>query len=270
MAALCSALASCTFPTIADRPLGAVDLAPPAVYARWWAMAEACSGRTGDLSDVSFYVVPNVSDFTRNGRQVLGYWTSGGNQIVLAGGAAFDGSNVRHEMLHALIRVGGHPREHFLEKCGGVVDCGALCIQDAGPAPPADPNALSLSPRLMEVDFDVEPVSPSSAQDGGFFAVTVTVRNPQQRNVVARLGTTNIQARSFQFEIRGAAGSLAGGEIVLDASSVTFGPGETKRQVFDFAVGNDLKTRRLPPGDYTVLGGYGVQLTPAKTIAVAP
>ena len=269
-AAICGTLATCTFATAPERPPGAVALQPPAVYARWWAMAQSCSGLVGPLSSVSFWHVPGEDSFLRDGRHVLGYWTNAGNQIVLAGNAALEGGNVRHEMLHALLRVGGHSRDQFLAKCAGVVDCGEDCIGDAGPPTPADPAALPVSPRLLEVAVDVAPASPSLAQDGGYFTVTVSVRNPQQRSVVARLGSTNIRARSFQFEVRGATGSLAGNEIVLDASSVTFAPGETKRQVFDFAVGDDFARRRLPPGEYTVLGGYGVQLAAPRPLTVAP
>lgn len=268
-AAICGSLATCTFATAPERPLGAVPLAPPAVYSRWWAMAQSCSGVVGPLAAVSFWQLPGEDSFIRDGRNVLGYWTNAGNQIVLAGNAALDGGNVRHEMLHALLRVSGHSRGQFLAKCAGLVDCGADCIADAGPAPAADPAALPVSPRLLEVAVDVAPASPSLAQDGGHFTVTVSVRNPQQRSVIARLGTTNIKARSFQFEVRGATGSLAGNEIVLDASSVTFAPGETKRQVFDFAVGTGFAHRRVPPGEYTVLGGYGVQIAAPRPLTVA-
>jgi hypothetical protein len=61
-----------------------------------------------------------------------------------------------------------------------------------------------------------------------------------------------------------------GGEVVLDASSVTFAPGETKRQLFDFSIGNDLPSRQLPPGAYTVVGAYGSHRTNATSVTVGP
>jgi hypothetical protein len=270
-ALLCATLGACTITTAPERPAGAVPLAPPAVYARWWAMTEACSGVTGPLAAVSFWQVPGVSSFDRDGKSVLGYWTTAGNQIVLAGKAALDGGNVRHEMLHALVRVGGHPRDQFLGKCAGVVDCGTDCIADAGPPPPADPAAPLVSPRQFEISVAVVPERPSRAVDDGQFSVTVSVRNPQQRSVVARLGTTNIQAWSFQFELVGENGAgIVGNEIVLDASTVTFAAGETKRQVFDFSIGSSFAPRRVPPGAYTVRGAYGVQFTLPVALTVGP
>ena len=269
-AACCVTLAACTITTAPERPAGAVPLTPPAVYARWWAMTESCSGLTGPLAAVSFWHVPGVNSFMRGGKNVLGYWTNADNQIVLAGNAELDGSNVRHEMLHALLRVGGHPREQFLGKCAGFVDCAVDCIADAGAPPPADPATPFASPRTFEVSVAALPERPGRAVDGGEFSVIVSVRNPQQRTVIARLGTTNVQAWSFQFELRGASGAIAGNEVVVDASTVTFAPGETKRQVFDFAIGASLAQRRVPPGDYTLLGGYGTQFSAPAALTVTP
>jgi hypothetical protein len=270
-AALCAvALTTCRFPTAPPLPDGARDIEPPAVYARWWAMTEACSGVTGHFENVNFFEVPGVSDFVSDGRRVVGYWTNGGNRIVLAEEAVLDGGSVRHEMLHALIRIGGHPRDQFLDKCAGVVDCGTSCIADAGAAPAADPAALSVSPLALAVTTEVTPMAPTSARDGGFFLVGVTVRNTLDRPVIARLGPTNARALSFQYDVRGPTGGTVGARIVLDASSVAFAPGEAKRQYFDFAIGNDLPARRLPPGEYTVVGAYGSHRSDATAVTVGP
>jgi hypothetical protein len=269
-AALCATLTSCRFPTAPPLPGGAEILTAPAVYARWWAMTEACSGVTGPFQDVTFFEVPGVADFVSEGRRVVGYWTSGGNQIVLAGDAVLDGGSVRHEMLHALIRVGGHPRDQYLEKCAGVVDCGTACIADAGSAPAADPAALTVAPTSLEVTTEVNPAAPTSTRDGGFFVVAVVVRNTLTRPVVARLGATNTRALSFQYDVRGPAGGTVGAEVVLDASAVTFAPGETKRQYFDFSIGNNLPARMLPPGSYTVVGAYGSHRSTATSVSVGP
>src|SRR5688572_23395310 len=83
-------------------PPEAVALTPPPVYARWWAMAEACSGVTMPMGSVSWYVVPDGSPVIVDGRHVRGYWSAGSNRIVLSAEAQFDGRSVRHEMLHAL------------------------------------------------------------------------------------------------------------------------------------------------------------------------
>lgn len=270
VAALCATLTTCRLPTAPPLPTGAHALAAPTVYATWWKMTESCSGVSGPLADVSFFEVPGVSEFISEGRRVVGYWTSGGNQIVLAGDAVLDGGSVRHEMLHALIRIGGHPRDQYLEKCGGVVDCGTACIADAGPAPAGDPAAVTVLPSTLQVTTEVTPIAPTSARDGGFFVVSVAVRNTLGGPVIAKLGATNTRALSFQYDVRGPTGGTVGAEVVLDASAVTFAAGEVKRQVFDFAIGNNLPARRLPPGDYTVVGAYGSHRSDATAVTVGP
>ena len=269
-AAIAASLASCRFPTAVELPAGALPMAAPAVYSRWWAMTEACSGVSGALGDVAFYRVPHVDSFTRNGKSVLGYWTSAGNQIVLAEGASLDGGNVRHEMLHALLRVGGHPRDQFLEKCLGTVDCGPDCIVDAGAAPAADPAAIPLLASAFEVAVQITPAVPMSNVDDGYFTVTVSVHNPLNHDVIAKLGPSNARAVTFLYDVRGPTGGVIGSEIVLDPSAVTFGPGETKRQIFDFSIGNDISAGRLPPGIYDVVGGYGSNRTPSTSVTVGP
>lgn len=269
--ALCGALTTCRFPTAPPLPPGAEVITPPAVYARWWAMTESCSGVRGPFQDVTFFEIPGVSDFESVGRRVVGYWTSAGDQIVLAGNAVLDGGSVRHEMLHALIRIGGHPRDQYLEKCAGVVDCGAACIADAGSAPPADPTALTILPSSLEVTTEISPAAPTSDRDGGFFVVRVAVRNTLQRPVIAKLSpTTTARALSFQYDVRGLTGGTVGAEVALDPSVVTFAPGEVKRRYFDFAIGNDLPGRRLPPGTYTVVGAYGSHRSDAAAVTVGP
>src|SRR5437764_13859992 len=90
-AALCTTLTSCPFPTAPDLPPGARLLAVPTVYRHWWELTEACSGVTGPVEQVRFFEVPNATDFMSEGRRVVGYWTSAGNEIVLAGDAVLDG-----------------------------------------------------------------------------------------------------------------------------------------------------------------------------------
>jgi hypothetical protein len=61
-----------------------------------------------------------------------------------------------------------------------------------------------------------------------------------------------------------------GAEVVLDASVVTFAPGEIKRQYFDFSIGNNLPARRLPPGTYSVVGAYGSNRSIATSVTIGP
>jgi hypothetical protein len=73
----------CADPTAAiPFPLDAVEITPAAPYARWWAMTESCSGRSGDLSGVHFYAVPQLTiDVDHSGYR--GYWFQRGSRIVL-------------------------------------------------------------------------------------------------------------------------------------------------------------------------------------------
>src|SRR5687768_764740 len=114
---------SCDSPT-APLPAGAVAFTPTSVYSWWWQQTESCSGRTGALSTVQWFVVPGVSSIaTPNGNIVSGYWDPDGRRIVLAGESQYFGDLVRHEMLHALLGKGSHPRAEFIQKCSGVVVC---------------------------------------------------------------------------------------------------------------------------------------------------
>jgi len=111
----CAALA----PSQAVLPAGAVPVAAPAVYREWFQRTEACSGRTGNLEAVQFYVVPGVETFeTRDGPQV-GVWIGegGSHRIVIAGNYQGHEMVVRHELLHTLLRQTGHPEEYFVSRC---------------------------------------------------------------------------------------------------------------------------------------------------------
>lgn len=83
-------------------PPGAIRIQAPRPYAFWWQMTEACSGRTGDIADIRWFVVPNADSFAVHGKQYNGYWFEN-NSIVIASTHRLVGQLVRHEMLHALL-----------------------------------------------------------------------------------------------------------------------------------------------------------------------
>jgi hypothetical protein len=106
------------------------------------------------------------------------------------------------------------------------------------------------------VNASVEPASPSAAVDDGFFAITVTVRNPSSKPVVVVLPRPRFAdelATTFDYDIRGSQGGQSGGLRIHDSSVVRFQLGEIKRQVFDFR----LLGLFASPGTYTVVGPYG-------------
>ena len=246
------ALAACH--TLVDPPLadGAESFQPPPVYDRWWAMTESCSGLTGSLAKVSWFTVPGAP---------TSYYSLAGNRIVLNAESKLDGGHVRHEMLHALLQAGGHARKYFLERCGGVVNCDELCIADSEPPPTVDANVARATPEDLDVSVDVSPASPHKSEMDGFFTVTVNARNTASHQVVVQLVQyPGFPPNSFSVAVYGAAGGLGETKIALDPSVSTFDAGETKRQVFDFAVRDTIGRGGLPPGPYNVDGKYGSHL----------
>ena len=168
-------------------PDGAIQWTPPARFALWWRMTESCSGRQGDLRAVRWYVVPNATSIDVDGQQVHGETI--GNRIVLADSHRLDGPLVRHEMLHALLGVGGHPRDAFLVACNDVVACEGACETEAGGRPAPLEGATELAPRDLVTRVDVVPRPPAASQDSGAVAVIVSITNPRATPVWVRIPT---------------------------------------------------------------------------------
>ena len=258
---------------LVDPPLpeDAEVFTPPAVFATWWQMTEACSGLTGSLSAVTWYKTNEVLRDPRTGDGLVGYWSAPGNRIVMSSLFIRDGAAVRHEMLHALIRQPGHPRSQFLGKCGGTVSCASACVADAGayPIPPETP--ISVGSESIDITVDIVPQNPTSAQDDGFFTITVAVRNLSPHwATIAPLSSGPGDFETFRFEVSGPSGGMTGAEIGEDPSQKIFAPGETKRHVFDFVIGDDAFGRQLPAGDYVVRGGYSPYWSQQRAFSVGP
>jgi hypothetical protein len=243
---------------LVDPPLpdGAVRFTPPPVYARWWAMTEACAGRTGRLSSVKWYVVPNAATIESQGQPANGYWSAASNRIVLAGAVQYTGETVRHEMAHALEQRAGHSRELFLRRCAGVVRCRDECMADAGPAPPRDPAAKYVTHEAFDVTIELTPREPLGPGGDGFLALTVTARNRASYPVV--IAVNDGSGTGFSYELAGHGELRRGRAPWIDDEATSFAPGESKRQVFDLRIGSGGATGvRLLPGEYSLKGGYG-------------
>lgn len=268
-------LISCGLST-APLPPNAQAFAPPAVYARWWAMTEACSGHSGDFAAVRWYRAPGFV-VTVNGKDASGYWSLNRNRIVLTDEIADDGAAVRHEMLHALLRVGDHPRAQFLGACASLVDCQGSCVTDAGPwhAPskytvvPPDSIDLAASATLQ----------PPEADGQRWLALEIAVRNPLGRAILVAVppppgtppgGVDRENPSSFGFDLRGPVGGIGQPMYVEDSSTVFFQPFETKQWLYEFRVDSDLTRYHIPPGQYLVRGSYARRYTAYKTIAITP
>jgi len=259
-----AAFAACASVTDPQLPDGTRLFTPPAVFQTWWSMAQECSGRGGSLSAVEWYVVPGASEFEHQGRMVSGYWSQASNRIVLAEKAVEDGPLVRHEMLHALEHDVDHKRSAFLEHCGGVVVCITSCLSEAGRPPAPRPGLARVPADSMLIDVQVNPAEPGQRIDEGHFRLTITVKNPRRDSVVVLLPASKDAAppAAFSFVLRSEAMGLWYEERAWDPGMTVFGPGETRRAVYDFRLAPKFDgLRALPPGAYSARGGFG----PAKS-----
>ncbi len=261
-----AAAASCADNIVDPKlPPGATPFTAPAVYTTWWEMTKACSGRSGSLAAISWYKVPSGLPLKLDGQSVSAYWSAGSNQIVISELVKEDGPIIRHEMLHALLRSKGHPREEFLERCAGYVTCGIKCAEDAGTAPVIPASVPRVSPTDLIVTAAIAPITDIRVIEGSYFAITVRARNPYTYTVVAALPASAVVPNaklSFAYTINGDGGESA--QIhALDSSASTFAAGETKAHVFDFFVGDGARHGRFFSGvSYTATGGYGGHLAP--------
>ncbi|HTL58235.1 MAG TPA: hypothetical protein VL361_21290 [Candidatus Limnocylindrales bacterium] len=251
-------------------PPGAERFAPPAVYARWWSMTEACSGHSGDLRVVQWYRVPGMG-FLHEGQEVTGFWGSRTNRIVLADEAIDEGSVVRHEMLHALLQKAGHPRSQFLGACASVVTCSSACVEDAGRWHPPQQNYVVVPSESLEVASVIE-LGPPEADGQRFLALEVSVRNPVGRAAIVATAAPgdSLTRYAFGVSLRGSSGGISGFQKAADSSTLFFEPFETKRWLYEFKVAAYLDEFHVVPGGYFYRGGYAGHWTAFDTITVTP
>jgi hypothetical protein len=257
-------------------PPGAERFAPPAVYARWWAMTEACSGHSGDMAEVDWYRVPG-SRFMRGGEWVGGYWNRYTNRIVLAEGGIEHGPMVRHEMLHALVRGDGHPRSQFLGNCASLVSCEGICVDDAGRWHLPRQDYVILPPESLGVISRAE-LLPRESDGERWFELTVTVRNGRGRPVLVATPDEWVIPRTFGYDLRGPSGGISSEQLAADSSTLFFQPFETRQYLFEFEVKSEpfdfktseVKKYHLSTGTYLVRGSYARRWTSYDTVAVSP
>ena len=246
-------------------PEAAERFDPPAVYLRWWGMTQECAGVQRNFRDVKWYRTP-AARIELNGEYVNAYWSMGSNRVVITDGARNDGSVVRHEMLHALIRQEGHPRTQFVEKCAGVVHCEEGCIE--APATMPDPPP-SVEASELDVQVSLVPSTPSQAVDGGFFSVVITATNPSDRaiSVTVRPRPPGGTLVTFSATLVGNPSVPTRVTRVIDPTAVTFQARETKRQVFDYRI-DPTGTFGVRPGAYFVQAAYASQSAPMPQVTL--
>jgi hypothetical protein len=269
-------LAACESPTA--LPPGAVPFTPPAVYRQWWALTEACSGLHGSFDAVQWYVLPNASTVQLDdGTVANAAWEGNGNRIILTGqlDGLYAGDLVRHEMLHALLQAGGHPRDAFIGRCGGIVVCTTGC--DAGPAaaPAPDPNAIPVDPTALKIGVEVTTTPATSPDWEPYVMMVVTARNPSTHPWQVLLPPSGDAGApgSFSYNLESKTrGDEVWYDMRADAPEVTrFAAGETKRFIFDFWVRSVTSRYDVAPGTWTFRGAYGDVWAPSPpTLTLVP
>ena len=188
--ALCAVallMTACILPTEPRLPAGAVPWTAPARFALWWRMTESCSGRSGDLGYVRWYIVPDADSIEVDGQRYDGFWLGAPDRIVLVDAKRLDGPLVRHEMLHALLGVSGHPRDPFLASCEGIVACEGECLAESGGRVLPSPDAPVLTPRDVATRMEIAPQAPAMSIDSGAIAIIVSITNPLNQPAWVRL-----------------------------------------------------------------------------------
>lgn len=266
------ALTFCDNPVAVGPPLpsDAVEFAPPAIYSTWWNMTQACSGLTGSLGAITWFKTSATLGETSNGESVLGYWSSNSNRVVLMNSVVLDGGTVRHEMLHALLRQAGHPRNQFLGKCGGTVPCAEACVRDAGPYPAPPESPVHIRDDSLDLTVAIDPTHPDST-NGGFFTITVIAHNRSSHwaTITPSLASDDT-LRTFSFDVHGPNGAINTSTTYFDSSQRIFAPGETKKAVFDFRIGDGAFVQQLPNGDYIARGGFSDYWSADNPFVIGP
>ena len=264
LSAFLSLALACDAPTAPDVPQTAVPLTPPARFALWWRLTQACSGITGDLAAVSWYVVPNTRSLSYQGKKVDAYWIGNPDRIVLADSLRNAGPIVRHEMLHVLLHRNGHPRDAYLAACGGVVACDGECALEAGVYGSAPASAPVLQPRDVDTRVDVLAPLPAEVGDSGAAAVLITVTNPRTEPVWVRL--TPRESGDFQYPTFGVVADYDDparvAALVAEWSQSSLFPldaGERRHWVWEGS---------FPRGRYGVLGYFNADTLPRQVISV--
>lgn len=218
-------------------PSDAIPLAPSAQYALWWTLTESCSGFSGDMYSYHWYVIPGASSI--DGGAAVGQTDPVTRRIVLAGKWAQDGGVVRHEMLHALGAVPGHPAKYFQQKCGGIVDCPSRCVADGGAPARVDSLGPVVRTRDLVVSASAVPAAPSMSQDSGWFELLVQIHNPNPFAVRLRLqpiAPNEDAAATFGYDALYCDrpyGPLDPAYFFVWDTTIVMAPGETRQQAFD-------------------------------------
>lgn len=104
---------SCSEPIVENA--ASLNFSPPAEYATWWREVEDCLGIEASIERVRWQESGEY-DFPCSTGRCAGAWFPD-HRIVLARAWKRDPLVVRHEMIHDILRVSGHPSPPFGGAC---------------------------------------------------------------------------------------------------------------------------------------------------------
>jgi hypothetical protein len=259
--AMVGVASACDAPTgpIVEFPARAVPWSAPAQYRFWWTLTEACAARQGDMGRVQWYLWPDSGPILIGGKWYDGYWWQAGSRILLSSGVTDDGQVVRHEMLHELLQLEGHPGEYFDERCGGVVSG-----TSAGSAALADPalvaRAREAGPDVLTITVSTVPARPRVSANDGWFVLDVQATNPTAEPVWVRLDPyfDGYVGLGYAVEKDGRSGTFD----TPREERIFFAPGQHRHRLFDL--------RERAPATFAVRGFVSRGYSAPYTITVDP
>lgn len=232
-------------------PADAIAFDPDPIYVEWWSLVEACTGRVGNLSDISWYHSAEQSGLIYNGQSVGGLYFADGHRILLDRQLILRGETIRHEMIHALAAPNGHPRAFFAEQCAHLQRCIGCGYRESDRGVPL--AAPEFNASILEVTIAAEPEFISASARNRWYRLVVSARNTRNESVWVTLP----DEASFDWIEVGKFGSYA----FTDEPRWAFRAGETRRYTFDL---------RDTVGTYQFYGSFGGKRSDAITVHIAP
>jgi hypothetical protein len=261
----CLGVSACGWRGDSDFPESAVEFNPPAYFRTWWQVVEECSGGRASYDEVSWYTAPH-SDLLVRGEPAWGAWFAQGNRIALANGTTGVPPLVRHEMLHAILRVADHPAAYFQQKCADEVVCGREC----GAAVSRD-HAREVTRETLHVYARSFPETPSLTAQEGKVTIVVHVRNPSNDTVFVRMGTAICHA-GFLIESVTETTRKRGCDTLPGTfgDRVYFAPGEIMRIVFEADLVAGWSNGPPGAGPITVSAVLADNIRETRTTSILP
>jgi hypothetical protein len=257
---LAAAMLACDAPTapLVEFPERALPWSAPAQYGFWWTLTEACAGRQGDMRDVQWYLWRG-GPILLGGKWYDGYWWQDGSRILLSEESSDDGAVVRHEMLHQLLQVEGHPSEYFDGRCGGVVS-GTGAPSDAGADPTLVARARDAGPEMLTISLSTLPSRPRASVNDGWFVLDVQAANATPEPVWVQLEPFFDGYMGLGYTVSG--GGRAGGFDMAKDARLFFAPGQRRHYYFDL--------HERAPATFTVRGTVSRSASAPYTVVVEP